>query len=124
MLQCPQQATKLGRNVKWGDAGPRLFTRVLTERGWLDRAASPALCYPIHYSEALQVLRPSRTADLAARIKPALFLHVWNSTLVHHGVDKTYVPRRDRCCACSPTGIRWMDGSANMMRSPSSVLSS
>jgi hypothetical protein len=40
----------------------------------------------------LEVLRPSRTADLAARIKPALFLHVWNSTLVHRGVDKTYRP--------------------------------
>src|SRR5262245_5748371 len=92
MLQCLEQATKLGRNVKWGDTGPRLFTRVLAERGWLDRAASPALCYPIHYSEALEVLRPSRTADLAARIKTALFLHVWNSTLVHHGVDKTYRP--------------------------------
>jgi hypothetical protein len=40
----------------------------------------------------LEVLRPSRTADLAARIKPALFLHVWNSTLVHRGVDKAYRP--------------------------------
>jgi hypothetical protein len=29
---------------------------------------------------------------LAARIKPALFLHVWNSTLVHRGVDKVYRP--------------------------------
>jgi Glycosyl transferase family 2 len=92
MLQCLEQARKLGRNVKWGDTGPRLFTRTLAERGWLDRAASPAICYPIHYTEALDVLRPSRTVDLAARIKPALFLHVWNSTLVHRGVDKAYRP--------------------------------
>src|SRR5262245_45348539 len=92
MLQCLDQAMKLGRNVKWGDTGPHLFTRTLAERGWLDRAASPAICYPIHYAEALEVLRPSRTADLAARIKPALFLHVWNSTLVHRGVDKAYRP--------------------------------
>jgi hypothetical protein len=92
MLQCLGQARKLGRNVKWGDAGPRLFTRVLAERGSLDRAASPALCYPIHYSEALEVLRPLRKADLAARIASALFLHVWNSTLVHRGVDKTCRP--------------------------------
>ena len=94
MLQCLEQAIKLGHNVKWGDTGPRLFTRTLAERGWLDRAASPAVCYPIHYTEALEVLRPSRSADLAARINPALFLHVWNSTLVHRGVDKAYRPPR------------------------------
>jgi Glycosyl transferase family 2/Alpha 1,4-glycosyltransferase conserved region/Glycosyltransferase sugar-binding region containing DXD motif len=88
MMQCLEQATKLGRNVKWGDTGPRLFTRVLEEQGRLDRAAAPSVCYPIHYSQAVEVLRPSRAADLAARIEPALFLHVWNSTLVHCGVQK------------------------------------
>jgi hypothetical protein len=92
MLQCLEEAMKLGHNVKWGDTGPRLFTRTLAERGWLDRAASPAVCYPIHYTEALEVLRPSRTVDLATRINTALFLHVWNSTLVHRGVDKAYRP--------------------------------
>jgi hypothetical protein len=88
MMQCLEQATKLGRNVKWGDTGPRLFTRVLEEQGRLDRAAAPSVCYPIHYSQAVEVLRPSRAAELAARIEPALFLHVWNSTLVHRGVQK------------------------------------
>jgi len=29
---------------------------------------------------------------LATRINTALFLHVWNSTLVHRGVDKAYRP--------------------------------
>jgi glycosyl transferase family 2/alpha 1,4-glycosyltransferase len=92
MVQCLEQAMKLGRNVKWGDSGPRLFTRVLKEHGALDRAAVPSVCYPIHYSRALEVLRPSKTADLAARIESAVFLHVWNSTLVHRGVQKTYRP--------------------------------
>jgi hypothetical protein len=40
----------------------------------------------------LEVLRPSKTADLAARIDSAVFLHVWNSTLVHRGVQKNYRP--------------------------------
>ncbi|MGA7487991.1 MAG: glycosyltransferase family 2 protein [Xanthobacteraceae bacterium] len=92
MRQCLDQAVKLGRNVKWGDTGPRLFTRVLDERGWLDRAAAASVCYPIHYTRALEVLRPARTADLTAQIESALFLHVWNSTLVHHGVQKSYRP--------------------------------
>jgi hypothetical protein len=88
MLRCLDQATKLGRNVKWGDTGPRLFTRVLEECGWLDRAAAPSVCYPIHYSRALDALRPAKTVDLAAQIESAWFLHVWNSTLVHRGVQK------------------------------------
>ena len=92
MVQCLEQATKLGRNVKWGDTGPRLFTRVLKERGWLHRAASPSACYPIHYTRALEALRPSRAADLAVQVESALFLHVWNSTLVHHGVNKAHRP--------------------------------
>lgn len=92
MLQCLEQAMKLGRNVKWGDTGPRLFTRVLEEHGCLDRAAAPSVCYPIHYSQAVEVLRPSRAADLAAQIDSALFLHVWNSMLVHRGVQKSWRP--------------------------------
>ncbi|HEY7665054.1 MAG TPA: glycosyltransferase family 2 protein [Xanthobacteraceae bacterium] len=92
MLQCLDQAVRLGRNVKWGDSGPRLFTRVLKETGALERAAGPSACYPIHYSRALEMLRPGKTAELAPQIEPALFLHVWNSTLVHHGVQKAYRP--------------------------------
>lgn len=92
MLRCLEQAIKLGRSVKWGDTGPRLLTRVLKESGAIDRAAPAAVCYPIHYSQALDVLRPSQTAVLAPRLESSLFLHVWNSMLVHLGVEKTCLP--------------------------------
>ena len=78
--------------MKWGDTGPRLLTRVLKESGALDRAAPAAVCYPIHYSQALDLLRPSETAVLAPRLELSLFLHVWNSMLVHLGVEKTCLP--------------------------------
>jgi hypothetical protein len=92
MLRCLEQAMKLGRTVKWGDTGPRLLTRVLEECGSLDRAVPASVCYPIHYSQALDVLRPAKTAVLAPRIETSLFLHVWNSMLVHRGVQKTCLP--------------------------------
>jgi hypothetical protein len=69
-----------------------LLTRVLKESGALDRAAPAAVCYPIHYSQALDLLRPSQTAVLAPRLESPLFLHVWNSMLVHLGVEKTCLP--------------------------------
>jgi len=66
MLRCLEQTIKLGRTVKWGDTGPHMLTRVLEERGSLDRAVPASVCYPIHYSQAVELLRPSKTAAAAA----------------------------------------------------------
>ena len=103
MLRCLEQTIKLGRTVKWGDTGPHMLTRVLEERGSLDRAAPASVCYPIHYSQALDLLRPSKTAVLAPRIETSLFLHLWNSMLVYRGVQKTCLPPQGSLLR------RWMD---------------
>ena len=92
MLRCLEQTIKLGRTVKWGDTGPHMLTRVLQERGSLDRAVPASVCYPVHYSQAVDLLRPSKTAVLAPRIETSLFLHLWNSMLVYRGVQKTCLP--------------------------------
>jgi hypothetical protein len=92
MRQCLDQAKKLGRTVKWGDSGPVLLTRVLKECGLIDRARPASICYPIHYDQALDVLRPSQTAALASKIESSLFLHLWNAMLVFRGVQKTCLP--------------------------------
>jgi hypothetical protein len=92
MQQCLDEVTKLGRTVKWGEGGPRLLTRVLEEHGLSDRARPPADCTPIHFTEALDVLRPCRTAALTSRMETSLFLHLWNSMLAWHGVSKTLLP--------------------------------
>jgi hypothetical protein len=92
MERCLEQATKLGRAVKWGDTGPRLLTRVLTECGLIDRAAPASVCYPIHYSQALDALRPSRAAGVARQTETSLFLHLWNEMLNFRGVQKTCLP--------------------------------
>ncbi|MDO8389822.1 MAG: hypothetical protein Q7V57_04980 [Actinomycetota bacterium] len=90
--RCLERVVALGRDVRWGDGGPRTFTDVLKELGLFDRAAPPAECYPVHYSEAVDMLRPSRANELGQRLSSAMFLHVWNSTLVHAGVDKHLLP--------------------------------
>ena len=92
MVECLDEVSKLGRGVKWGDGGPRLLTRVLERHGLSDRAQPPATCYPIHFSEALDVLRPAKTAALQSRIEGSLFLHLWNAMLEWHGVSKTHRP--------------------------------
>jgi hypothetical protein len=92
MVRCLEQATKLGRAVKWGDSGPRLFTRVLTDFGLIERAAPSSVCYPTHYTQALDALRPSQITALAPQIEGALFLHLWNGMLTFGGVNKTFLP--------------------------------
>jgi hypothetical protein len=102
MMRCLEQTMELGRTVKWGDAGPRLFTRVLKECGLIDRAHPASVCYPVHYTQALDMLRQSRTAALSRRIESSLFLHLYNSTLEFHGVRKMCRPPKGsllRACA-------------------------
>ena len=62
MVDCLDLAMKLGRNVRWGEAGPRMLTRVLQELGRSDRAMSPEVCYPVQWGHALELLQPSQAS--------------------------------------------------------------
>ena len=95
MMQCLDQTVKLGRNVKWGDAGPHLLTRVLKELGCGDRAVSPGVCYPLHWTRALDVLRPSQASALIELTQSSLFIHLWNQMFRLAGVRRTHMPPRN-----------------------------
>ncbi|HNJ98402.1 MAG TPA: hypothetical protein PLV13_09770 [Ilumatobacteraceae bacterium] len=90
--RCFEHVLALGTGVKWGDGGPRAFTDVLRTTGRLHSAAPASECYPVHFSEAVDLLRPSRVDELHSRLSSAMFLHLWNSTLVNAGVDKHVLP--------------------------------
>jgi Alpha 1,4-glycosyltransferase conserved region len=92
---CFDEAVKLGRNVRWGDAGPHLLTRALQQSGRSDRAARAETCYPLHWKEALEVLRPSQASALAERTRSSLFLHLWNERFRAAGVEKTQIPPKN-----------------------------
>src|SRR5262249_51694645 len=92
MAQCLAETIKRGRDVKWGDTGPVLLTRVLQECGCLERAIPASVCYPVHYTRALDALRPSSAAVLLPKIEASLFLHLWNSSFVHGGIEKNCRP--------------------------------
>jgi hypothetical protein len=124
MLQCLEQTMKLGRNVKWGDTGPRLFTHTLAERGWLGE--------PRHLRSVIPFIIPRHWKSCARRGRPTWPPGSSQPCFSTSGIQRSSIAastrrtvlQRDRCCARSPTGIRWMDGSATTTRSPSNVLSS
>ena len=69
-----------------------LTTRVSRELGYAHRAYASSVCYPVHYSEAIDVLRPDRAESLRQRTAGSLFVHLWNAMFDHRGVDKTMLP--------------------------------
>ena len=92
MVRCFEEATKLGRDINWGDTGPRLFTRIAKQYNRESDAFERSFCYPVHYSEALDVLCPSKLRSVGERTKSSLFIHLWNEMLRHHGIQKTKLP--------------------------------
>jgi hypothetical protein len=94
MTLCLERAVKLGSSVQWGDTGPRLLTQVLSDLDSLDQAQAPGVCYPLYYSQALDLLKPSKTTAIADRIKSSLFLHLWNEIFRRNEVRKDWLPPR------------------------------
>jgi Glycosyltransferase sugar-binding region containing DXD motif len=92
MRACLKQARRMGRSIRWGDTGPRLLTQMLAEFGLCVRARDASLCYPVHYTRALDLLRASKTALVEAQVASALFLHLWNEMLAYGGIRKDLLP--------------------------------
>jgi Alpha 1,4-glycosyltransferase conserved region/Glycosyltransferase sugar-binding region containing DXD motif len=94
MLDCFNEASKIGNSAKWGEIGPRLITRKARETGRLSGASHRAICYPIHHREALDLLRPAQAETIERRTSNSLLLHLWNEVLRRVHVAKTMLPPR------------------------------
>ena len=94
MLECLDEALRIGDDPRWGEIGPRLVTRKAKENGRLKHAQPSATCYPVHHSEALDLLRPVQCQALADRIRHSFFLHLWNEVFRRVHVGKTMLPPR------------------------------
>jgi hypothetical protein len=92
MVECLRRARTLGRDVVWGQVGPRLLTQVLVDQGLSEHASPASECYPIYFADALDLVRPDHVQDARRRVANATFLHLWQSTLGHHGVDVYLLP--------------------------------
>ena len=94
MLECFDEALRIGNDPRWGEIGPRLVTRKAKESERLKNAQPSVTCYPVHHSEALDLLRPAQCKALAERIRYSFFLHLWNEVFRRVHVAKTMLPPR------------------------------
>lgn len=92
ITRCREASLELARSERWADAGSRLLTRVLADLQWAGTVYPASVCYPVHFSDALDLLRPSKLGSVASRLGGAVFLHLWNQVLRHRGIRKTYLP--------------------------------
>lgn len=75
-------------NIKWGENGPKGFTRALRHFGRIDQALSPTVFYPVHYRE-WKAPFVAGTPELSARIEHSHAIHLWNEMARRNrGFDK------------------------------------
>lgn len=90
---CREHAEAMkAEDLSWGDTGPALLTRVLTEHNLMHLASPVETAYPIHWSEATSLWKPSQTATIKERTRKAPFLHLWNNMLRLNNIDKFASP--------------------------------
>lgn len=79
----------------WGQVGPKLLTSTVVGLGLAGSAQPAAVFYPIHYSNALDLLDPEKAEEVEEKCAASLTCHLWNAMLKWHGVPKEVMPPRD-----------------------------
>lgn len=79
-------------DVEWGDTGPRLLTRLAAQFDLTGCVFPEHTFYPIHYRQFWQVFDPRRTADAAAKIRPAACVHLWHNMIGRANLDLNVLP--------------------------------
>lgn len=92
MIQCYEEAQRAGRDIVWGQTGPRLFTRILGEQGLSHHARPSATCYPLHWHQALDALDPARMREICSNTASSLFFHLWNEIYRRQAIDQNALP--------------------------------
>lgn len=80
-------------DAKWGDLGPKLVTRVVTEME-IDGLAQPRHCfYPLDWSEIWKAWDPRYFDELTVRLQGSATIHLWNEVIRRSGLPmKEYLP--------------------------------
>jgi hypothetical protein len=72
-------AESAGTDVRWGETGPDLLTRMACKHGLL--VSPQATTYPVLPKDALRILIPQHREDIRDKTRQASFLHLWNEVM-------------------------------------------
>lgn len=80
-----------GRNLVWGETGPRLLTELFGPEV-VGRAFGPELFYPVHYDDFWKVFLPEFHDECASLCQESYTLHLWNNIVTKVGIWKDVLP--------------------------------
>ena len=90
-----EQATSSGTNVRWGQTGPGLVTRLYQSKEFSEITSLPSKTfYPIPWQQAFLTLQPEKREHCMEATRDALCLHWWNEILRDIGIPKDKLPPR------------------------------
>ncbi len=105
ILRCPpgsemcrwlyETARSLGKDIGWGQIGPRLITRAIIERR--DKAVVPLpeqVFYPVPWRRAVDLGIPEQTAACETASAGSYCVHWWNEIFRRFAVPKSKLPPR------------------------------
>ena len=92
MRRCMDAAIAKGDDIRWGESGPQLLSRVVAEERLERFVRDSRAFYPYNWPEAERALDPRHAFRLEALCVNATFVHLWNEILRRAGIDKTAPP--------------------------------
>ena len=87
-----ERAFAVREGARWGEVGPELITALIEANELAGLVQPMPICYPVHHTEAIDLLRPSRAHLLRERVRSSHFLHLWNEMFRREQVEKTRLP--------------------------------
>ena len=85
-------ARAAGRNIKWGQAGPRLLTEIALRNRDQIVIMPRETFYPVFWREAWKTISPKEYEHCAAASAGSYCLHWWNECLRRIGIPKDKLP--------------------------------
>ena len=76
-----EEATAMGRNIDFGDAGPKLLTRLLGQGDYSCEVLPAPAFNPLHWTEAAKLIKPQELSICEERTKTSYSVHWWNTYL-------------------------------------------
>jgi hypothetical protein len=87
-----REAQNKGTDFLWGECGPELITETVNSLSLQEDALPKRAFYPIHYTNALDVLLPDRFDAVSDATSGSYFIHLWNEIFRQTGILKTAAP--------------------------------
>ncbi|MGC4938597.1 glycosyltransferase [Kribbella sp. DT2] len=82
------RATKLGRDLSWGETGPQLLTEQISQEGLEDFVLPSDTFYPVGYWSAPDLFRADPGGQQMERLEGSYGVHLWNEILRRAKIDK------------------------------------